>query len=155
MDRIELVREAMDAIILQIPKADARRHAYLHLYGVAQACALLAMRRGKDAELAVIAGMLHDVYTYSHLDSTEHAHRGAVQARGILDELNVFSAEETDLICNAIYHHSAKSMTHDWLDEILKDADVMQHNLYNPSWTIAPHEQARFDALKSEFLLGD
>lgn len=153
VDRIEKVREIVDAILLTMTKDEARRHAYLHLYGVSQVCALLALKRKENVELAVIAGMLHDIYTYANLDSNDHARKGAEQARNILDSLRIFSEEETNLICNAVYNHSSKSMTHDWLDEILKDADVMQHALYNPLWEIKRSEQQRFKSLKMEFTL--
>lgn len=152
-DRIEKVREVVDAILLTMTKDEARRHAYLHLYGVSQACALLALKRKENVELAVIAGMLHDIYTYANLDSNDHAHKGADQARNILGFLHIFSEDETDLICNAIYNHSSKSTKHSWLDEILKDADVMQHVLYNPLWEIKQNEQQRFSSLKMEFNL--
>ena len=59
--RIEKVRELVDEILLNMSDPAERRCAYLHLYGVAQACALLALKRGEDVELAVIAGMLHDI----------------------------------------------------------------------------------------------
>ena len=151
MDRIEKVREIVDDILLKMTKDEARRHAYLHLYGVSQACALLALKRKENVELAVIAGMLHDIYTYANQDSRDHAHKGAEQARGILESLHIFNEDEIALICRAIYNHSSKSVTHDWLDEILKDADVMQHVLYNPLIDAQPNEQHRFYSLQNEF----
>ena len=151
MDRIEKVREVVDEILLKMTKDEARRHAYLHLYGVSQACALLALKRKEDVELAVIAGMLHDIYTYANLDSRDHAHKGAEMAREILDSLHIFEEDEKDLICTAIYNHSDKSMIHSWLDEILKDADVMQHVLYNPLFDIKQQERKRFELLQKEF----
>ena len=42
MDRLELIREKMDAIVEAMPDASARRSAYAHLYGVSMACVLLA-----------------------------------------------------------------------------------------------------------------
>lgn len=151
MDRIEKVRETVDEILLKMTKDEARRHAYLHLYGVSQACALLALKRKEDVELAVIAGMLHDIYTYANLDSRDHAHKGAEMAREILDSLHIFTEGEKELICNAIYNHSNKAMVQDRLDELLKDADVMQHVLYNPLFEIKQQEQNRFESLKEEF----
>ena len=153
MGRIEKVREVVDEILVNMSDHEERRCAYLHLYGVSQACALLSIKRKENVELAVIAGMLHDIYTYANLDSNDHAHKGADLARNILDSLHIFSEDETDLICNAIYNHSNKSTKHDWLDEILKDADVMQHVLYNPLWEIKQNEQQRFSSLKMEFSL--
>ena len=63
MDRIEKVREVVDVILLEMSDDQFRRHAYVHLYGVSQACALLAMKRNENVELATIAGMLHDIHT--------------------------------------------------------------------------------------------
>ena len=128
MDRIEKVRETVDEILLNMSKDEARRHAYLHLYGVSQACALISLKRNENVELSVIAGMLHDIYTYANLDSQDHAHKGAEMARNILNSLSMFSDDEINLICTAIYNHSHKSMIHGPIDEILKDADVMQHD---------------------------
>ncbi len=151
MNRIEKVREIVDEILLNMSKDEARRHAYLHLYGVSQACALISLKRNENVELSVIAGMLHDIYTYANLDSQDHAHKGAEMARNILNSLSIFSDDEINLICTAIYNHSHKSMIHGPIDEILKDADVMQHVLYNPSFEIKHHEQKRFNLLKIEF----
>ena len=36
---------------------EERRCTYLHLYGVAQFCSLIALKRGENAELAVMAGI--------------------------------------------------------------------------------------------------
>ena len=153
MNRIEKVRQIVDGIVLNMTDHEERRCAYLHLYGVAQACALLSIKRKENVELAVIAGMLHDIYSYATMDSQDHAHKGAVMARNILESLSIFSEEEKDIICSAIYNHSDKSNIHGPLDEILKDADVMQHVLYNPLFEIKPHEQKRYDFLKKELNL--
>ena len=58
------------------------------------------------------------------------------------------------MICTAIYNHSDKAIVHSSLDEVLKDADVMQHVLYNPLVEVKEHEKDRFDILKKEFNLG-
>ena len=151
VDRIEKVRIIVDEILLNMKDVEERRCAYLHLYGVAQACAMLALKRNENVELAIIAGMLHDIYSYANMDSDNHAHKGAEMARSILDILNIFNEDEKDLICAAIWNHSDKSTVHGWLDEILKDADVMQHVLYNPLLDIKEQEQKRFSFLMKEF----
>lgn len=151
MNRIEKVREVVDEIVLNMTDTEERRCAYLHLYGVAQASALLAQKRKANVELAVIAGMLHDIYSYATMNSTDHAHKGAPMAREILETLKLFTANEIDLVCTAIYNHSDKLLVHGELDEILKDADVMQHVLYNPLFEIKSHQQERFSAMAEEF----
>lgn len=150
-NRIELLREYIDAIILNVPDDFDRRCAYSHLYGVAQACALIAQRRGENAELATMAGMLHDLNTYKTGDSAHHAERGAILARQVLDELQIATSAETDMICSAIHNHSSKALSFSAFEEVLIDADVMQHCLYNPSFPVAQHEKARFARLAQEF----
>jgi len=151
MNRIQRVRSLVDEIILKIEDDEERRCAYVHLYGVSMACSLLAKKRKASVELAVIAGMLHDIYSYCHMDSEDHAHKGAEMGLEILNSMDTFTQEEKNLICSAIWNHSDKSSVHGALDEILKDADVMQHCLYNPLSDVKGHEKKRFDSLKLEF----
>lgn len=143
--------DKLEVALLNMPDDKERRCAYLHLYGVSQACALLALKRKENAKLAIIASMLHDIYSYANMDAKDHVHKGTVMARNILDSGNMFSEDEKDLICTAIYNRSNKSVIHDSLDEILKDADVMQHVMYNPLFDIKQHEKKRFDFLKNKF----
>ena len=150
-DRVEMVRKVIDDILLHMTDVEERRCAYLHLYGVAQACALLASKRKENVELAIIAGMLHDIYSYANMDSTDHAHLGSHMARDILNSMHAFGEDEISVVCSAIYNHSDKSVIHDPLDELLKDADVMQHVLYNPAFEIKPQEQGRYISLMEEF----
>lgn len=150
MNRIEQVREKVDKILLNMKDSEMRRDAYLHLYGVSQVCALLAQKRNENVEFAIIAGMLHDIYTYAHMDSQNHAYKSAEMSRDILNSLKIFDEDEIKVICTAISHHSDKSMKHNSLDEILKDADVMQHVLYNPLFKVKQQEQQRFSSLKEE-----
>lgn len=150
-NRIEEVREVVDDILLNMSDVMERRCAYLHLYGVAQACALIATKRAENIELAVIAGMLHDIYAYKTMDSQDHAHKGAEMAENILKSLGAFAEDEIKLICNAIYNHGDKDIEHTPLDEILKDADVMQHCLYNPLLPVKETEKSRYEKLKVEF----
>jgi len=153
MNRVERVREKADEILLNMTDAAERRCAYVHTYGVAQACALLAARRGENAELAVAAAMLHDIYACATGDRPNHAHKGAEMARDILSGMALFSEAETDMICTAIRHHSDKAAVHSAFDELLKDADVLQHALYDPLAELRPREEARYNALKKELSL--
>lgn len=151
MNRIEKTREIIDEILLNMIDSEERRCAYVHLYGVAQACAMLALKSNENVELAIIAGMLHDIYSYAKMDHRDHAHKGAEMAKDILEQSGLFTEAEQDKICTAIYNHSDKSAVHDPLSENLKDADVMQHYLYNPQFEVKQHEAARLKSLRSEF----
>lgn len=153
MNRIEKVREYVDNVLLHMSDEIERRCAYLHLYGVSQACAMIAIKRKENVELAIISGMLHDIYSYSTMDTKDHAHKGAIMANEILSSLQIFSDDEINMICNAIHNHSSKGIKHSCFDEVLIDADVLQHCLYNPLFDVAEHEKQRYEALKSEFEL--
>ncbi len=124
----------------------------MHLYGVAQLCALIALRRGENVELAVMAGVLHDIYTYANLDPADHARKGAALARDILVRLQITKDDETRIICDAIHAHSDKEQTNSPFDEVLKDADSLQFWLHDP---LAEHltqtRKDRCDRLMVEF----
>ena len=151
MDRIGQVRDYVDSILKRTGNFDITREAMIHLYGVSQACAMIAMKRGENVELAVIAGMLHDIWTYSRLDSREHAHKGAGLAREILQSMEIFQDQEIEKICHAIHHHSGQAICQEPFDEVLKDADVFQHCMYDPLKEASAKEYARFERLKKEF----
>jgi HD superfamily phosphodiesterase len=150
-NRIERLRKYIDDILLNMKDTQERRCGYLHLYGVSQACAMIALKRNQDVELATIAGMLHDLHSYKAMNTENHAEHGAVLARQILKELLLTTDSETDLICSAIRNHSSKATIHSAFDEVLKDADVLQHCLYNPLFPVMEHEKCRFQNLLTEF----
>lgn len=92
--RIDFVRKLLDNNIKLIKDEEIKRCAYVHLYGVGQAAALLA--------------------------------------KEILGKIPEFSTQEICQIYEAIYNHSNKEKVGTPFDEILKDADEMQHYFRNP-----------------------
>jgi len=127
-ERLALARAYVNAIFDRIENADEKRAAYIHSYGVSHCCALLAAKRGHNVELASVAGLLHDVYSYKTGVTTLHAQNGAEMLRVAFkyDLKNLFSDDEQALLKTAIYHHASKDQTHGGFDELLKDADVLQ-----------------------------
>lgn len=152
MDRLERVRQQVDGILRQQRDAEESRCGFVHLYGVAAVSALLALKRGLDPELCSVAGMLHDISSYKTGDPEDHARLSAREADRILGELGGFADEERRIIGSAITHHSDKDALHDPMDELLKDADVLQHYLYNTSLPVAPSRRRRLSAVLSEFI---
>ena len=122
-----------------------------HLYGVAKFCTLLALKRKLDAEIAATCGMLHDIYYVIGGDSENHAIPGAATAKQILLDARAYSDGEIEIITSAILHHSDKRETHAPYDELLKDADVMDHCFYNADFAIAEWETLRYNNLLAEF----
>lgn len=137
MNRLELVRNEIDSLLVNQQDDTERRNGYVHLYGVAQNCSLLALKRGLDVELSSIIGMLHDVYTYKFAYAKDHALLGATEAGNLLKRLNVFTDAEIEIVKNSISHHSDKKTKHDKYSELIKDADVLQALLYNTSFEIS------------------
>ena len=151
-NRIEVLRRYIEDIIYSSRKdIRLRSFYYNHMSCVSQFCALIALRRGEDVELATIAGLLHDIHTFVYFDSEKHAKKGSLLAREILTELMLTTDEETDKICSAIRHHSKKSGTFSAFDEILIDADVMEHSLYNATMPPFMKDKERFEKLLDEF----
>ena len=140
-NRVELVRQVIDEILRQQPDVEERRCGFVHLYGVAQACALLALKRGLDVELCTIAGMFHDIWNYKSGNPTDDNVLGSAEAQKIMSDLGCFTEEEISAVGTAILRHSDKGRVHGDFDELLKDADVLQHYLYNT--TCEPRECMR------------
>ena len=151
MNRIEAVRYEINKLIEKNSDPEIKRIAYVHLYGVAQACAVIAAKRGLDSELAVIAGMLHDIYSYAAGDRINHAERGAAMCRSLMTDMRIFTYDEIKTVFSAVYHHSDKASVHEPFDELLKVADVMQRCYYDPLYAPVQHERERFLKLKTEF----
>ena len=136
MDRLELVRNEIDTILFRSEKANVRSEGFIHLYGVAQNCTLLAIKRKLDVELCTIIGLLHDIYTYKYGYVKEHAILGASEAENLLIDLDVFTKDEIDIIKTAITNHSDKKTKHDKYSELIKDADVLQNSLYHATFEV-------------------
>ena len=136
--RLDEARNVIDPIIKGIQDEESKRGAFVHLYGVGLLASLLALKRGfsrETAELAEIAGMLHDLLTYvdRSTDDDGHAHPCADYAKAmVLDKLTSFTDEEKRMIYQGVYNHSDKRVLGDPFDELIKDADAAQHALRNP-----------------------
>ena len=146
-NRLETLRNHIDSLI----NHDDMRMCISHVYGVARFCTLLAMKRNMDIELATTCGMLHDIHWISGGSSDNHAAKGAEQAKIILKAMNLYSNDEIKTITTAISNHSDKGSVHGSYDELLKDADVMDHCFYNTAFVIADKEMFRYKNLLDEF----
>ena len=148
-NRLERLRFEVDRLIVENEPYNAR-YFINHLYGVSEYCALLALRRGLDPELAATSGMLHDIYQITAGTIEQHAVEGAVVAEGILRSLKAYSNEEIAVITTAISRHSKKRKFHEPYDELLKDADVLSHCLYNTDYPPIEKDAARFERILLE-----
>ena len=142
----------VDEILDRVSDPEDRRCGYVHLYGVSLTATWLARLRGANEELAACAGMLHDISSYRTGDPADHAARSAADAEQVLESVGSFTPEEIGSLCTAIRHHSDKRATHDPFSELLKDADVLQHLLYNPELPPPAHHTARRASCLREIL---
>ena len=150
-NRLETLRNEIDKLISR-DNYDKLRMYISHMYGVARFCTLLAIKRNMNIELATTCGMLHDIYymTGGNADDN-HAVNGAKQAETILKGTSAYSDEEIKIITIAISRHSDKGTVHEPYDELLKDADVMDHCFYNADFPVAEWEVVRYKNLLIEF----
>ena len=151
MSRVKDLQKYVHKILKGMDDNQKRAAAIAHLHGVSLAAVMIAKKRNENAELAAMAGLLHDLYAYKSGSYENHARKGADYARKVLDELELTSAEETDIICSAIWHHDSKDETDGPMDEVLKDADVIHHSLGDPTKEVKAHEQERYGKLCEEF----
>ena len=117
---------------------------------------LLALKRGLEPKICAAMGMLHDIWNYGPEFSIEagphpdHASLGVAQAEHML-QASDFSAREIAIICGAISRHSNKIDIDGTFDVLLKDADVLQHYLYNPSIKLHWQNNTRLQGIMAEF----
>lgn len=155
MNNIDTVVSYVSQYIYKEDEMEFRHMILSHMTGVAQFAAMVALKRGLDPQILTIAGLLHDIHTLDTCNSAQHAKIGASEARIILDELGVTTPQQTDIICDAIYHHSKKGTVHSEYAEALKDADVLQHCLYNTNNLPMKKDAKRFAKLLQEFNLNN
>ena len=152
MGRVKEIRNYINKEIMQLENKEKIPEALQHLYGVSLAATILAKKRGEDPELAAIAGMLHDIHAYKTGSYDDHAHKGSDMARDILEKLGLTTEEEIEIICSAVYHHDDKLVIDSAFDELMKDADVIDHCLNDVSKAIKDKEKVRFEQLTEELL---
>ena len=150
MSRIKELQKYVHRVLRDVDP-DKRANAAAHLHGVSLAAVMIAKKRGENAELAAMAGLLHDLWAYKSGSYEDHARLGAQYARKVLAKLEITSEEETEAVCRAILRHDDKAGADGGLDEVLKDADVVHHSLADPTKEVKPHERERYLKLCREF----
>ena len=148
-NRLETLRIEIDRLIYE-KQPEKIRFFIEHLYSVARYCALLALKRNLNTEIAMTSGMLHDIANVNGTGG-DHAPEGAKQAEVLLKTLNLYNDDEIKIIITAIARHSDKQAIHEPYDELLKDADVMSHCFYNPDFPVSEWEIERYRNLLDEF----
>ncbi|MBQ4364277.1 MAG: HD domain-containing protein [Oscillospiraceae bacterium] len=151
MSRIKELQKKVYHVLDKMDDSEKRAKAIAHLHGVSLAAVMIAKKRGLDPELAAMAGLLHDIYAYDSGSYDDHARLGAEYARRILEDMGTITPEETEIIYDAIHNHDSKASVDAPMDEVLKDADVIDHSLNDPTKEVKEHEKERYKKLCEEF----
>jgi len=147
MKRYELAKDLFFKEMLSKSSGFYLRVGLQHCLNVSAFAILIAKKRRLDEELIGIAGLFHDIHTYTKMNSFNHAYYSSIQAKELLESLNLVTTEELDIIITAIKNHSNKKITHDNYSECLKDADVLDHYMWG---TLREDENNRIRKLKLE-----
>jgi HD superfamily phosphodiesterase len=140
MERLKMIESVLSREIAArplIPGKDNQRISHeelAHAYGVSLLCRLLARKRRLDEELGAIIGYLHDIGRIRlNILTRDHAYRGSVEARAILEDLGVFDHEEIGIVVSAIEKHDDKERIDNDYDELIKDADSLERSYHYPN----------------------
>ncbi len=102
----------------------------VHLSSCAKLGYLLAEKRGVDPILGACACAVHDYGRIITGKQDGHAEAGYSPVREFLKETKLFNEEEINQISTAVRNHSKKGEVGSPLEEIVKDADVLDFYQY-------------------------
>jgi len=100
-----------------------------HATSCAQVGRMLAEKRGVDLEIAGLACALHDIGRWVSGRQYEHAPKGEDPARAFLASKKG-TTEVKEQILQAVINHSKKDEIGTPLEEIVKDADILDCHWY-------------------------
>ena len=102
----------------------------VHMASCARLGYLMAESRGVDPELAACACAVHDYGRIITGRQKGHAEAGYLPGKEFLSKTGLFTEEEIETLGIAIKNHSRKSETGSPIEEIVKDADVVDFYQY-------------------------
>lgn len=97
----------------------------IHMASAAQLAWAMALERGADPDLAACAASIHDIGRITTGLKAGHAEAGYEPAKKLLAGSGLFTDEEVEMIALAVKNHSSKDVRGTVIEEIVKDADVV------------------------------
>lgn len=97
----------------------------IHMASSSRIAYELALERNVDPELASCATAIHDIGRVMTGSQKNHAENGYEPALNFLSYTGLFSDEEVEEMALAVKNHSLKTEIGTPLEEIVKDADVI------------------------------
>ena len=121
----------------------------IHMSSCARVGYILAAKRGLDCDLAAIACAIHDYGRVITGVQKGHAEAGYGPVQEFLRKTEMFSEDEIIKIAVAVKNHSKKGEIGGPLEEIVKDADCLDFDMYG--YELPRQEQKdRLKRLKDE-----
>ena len=118
----------------------------VHISSCAKIGYMLAEERGVDPILAAAACSCHDYGRIITGKQAGHAEAGYEPVKKFLKGTGLFDDDEIDQIATAVKNHSKKSESGSPLEEIVKDADVLDFHQYGYA-TARQEQQDRLEKL--------
>jgi len=97
----------------------------IHMASAGQLAWAMALERGTDPDLAACAASIHDIGRITTGRKAGHAEAGYEPAKRLLAASCLFTEEEVEIIAQAVKNHSSKDVIGTVIEEIVKDADVV------------------------------
>ncbi len=97
----------------------------IHMISSARIGFILAEKRGVDPEIAACACACHDYGRILYGRQSGHAEAGYLPVKDFLRETELFSESEIEQIAVAVRNHSNKGEIGSDMEEIVKDADIL------------------------------
>jgi hypothetical protein len=136
VDRVAVYERYVVDILLNSEVLDSQRDSsiafeLMHHHSTAQFARVMARQRSMPVDVCTVGALLHDLHVVRFGDYKDHAHKSAVLASEIINEIGLFSWEEKQQIIAIIYHHSDKEIWSDNpFEEFGKDVDILDSFLY-------------------------
>lgn len=111
----------------------------VHISSCAKLGYIMAEERGVDPIMAACACAIHDYGRIVTGKQVGHAEAGYLPVQEFLRETSLFDEEEIQALAMAVKNHSKKSEIGSPLEEIVKDADVL--DFYQYGYTFPRSEQ--------------
>jgi len=124
----------------------------VHISSCARLGYLLAEARGVDPELASCACAVHDYGRIITGKQKGHAEAGFLPGKEFLKRTGLFSDAEVEQLALAIRNHSKKSEIGTPVEEIVKDADVLDFYQYGFGFE-REEQRLRYEKLVGEIKL--
>ena len=118
----------------------------IHVISCGKLGYLFGEERGVDPIIAASACAVHDYGRIITGKQANHAEIGYEPVKEFLRGLNLFTPEEIEEIGLSVKNHSNKSDIGTPLEEIVKDADVLDFHQYGYEMP-RPEQQARLDRM--------